>query len=161
LVFICQRVIRRVKASPVRTKNVECSRGGVMAVETRKGIAGKVCSSCEQWKPLEGFYGSGRESVKTFDLRGFSSCVQFDRRSRRRCGNGGTRVLCWFPSSEGGQNRCGRRSVIPPSAPFPQRGPDFLAILARTCCLGAGGAKTGAGHAEPFFVLTPAKSNPF
>jgi hypothetical protein len=62
-----------------------------------------------------GFYGSGRESVKTFDLRGFSSCVQFDSRSRRRWRNVGTRVLCGFPSSEGGQNRCGRRCIIPPS----------------------------------------------
>jgi hypothetical protein len=49
------------------------------------------------------------------DLRGFSSFVQYDSRSRRRCGNVETRVLCGFPSSEGEQNRCGRRPMIPPS----------------------------------------------
>ena len=59
--------------------------------------------------------GSARESGETRDLRGFSSFVRFDSRSRRRCGNVETRVLCGFPSSEGEQNRCGRRSIIPPS----------------------------------------------
>jgi hypothetical protein len=49
-----------------------------------------------------------------YDWRGFSSLSQFDSRSRRRCGNVETRVLCGFPSSEGGQNRCGRGSIILP-----------------------------------------------
>ena len=41
--------------------------------------------------------------------------VRFGSRSRRRCGNVGTRVLRGFPSSEGRQNRWGKRSIIPPS----------------------------------------------
>jgi hypothetical protein len=57
--------------------------------------------------------GSARESVEMYDWRRFSSLSQFD--SRRRCGNVKTRVLCGFPSSEGGPNRCGRGSIIPPS----------------------------------------------
>src|SRR5579863_1294774 len=61
------------------------------------------------------------------------------------CGNVETRVLCGFPSSEGGQNRCGRRSIIPPfGAPFPQRGSGLSAILARFCCWAADGAEIGA-----------------
>lgn len=30
-----------------------------MALETRNGIVGKVCSSCKGWKPLDGFYRDG------------------------------------------------------------------------------------------------------
>jgi hypothetical protein len=41
--------------------------------------------------------------------------VRFGSRSRRRCGNVGTRVLCGFPSSEGRQNLWDKRSIIPPS----------------------------------------------
>ena len=63
----------------------------------------------------ECFFGSARESVEMYDWRGFSSLSQFDSRSRRRCGNVETRVLCGFPSSEGRQNRCSRDSIIPPS----------------------------------------------
>jgi hypothetical protein len=50
-----------------------------------------------------------------YDWRGFSSLPRFDSRSRRRCGNVESRVLCGFPSSEGGRNRCGRKA--PPSRP--------------------------------------------
>jgi hypothetical protein len=50
-----------------------------------------------------------------YDWRGFSNLSQFDSRSRRRCGNVETRVLCGFPSSEGGLDCCGRGSIIPPS----------------------------------------------
>jgi hypothetical protein len=55
--------------------------------------------------------GSARESVELCDWRGLAA----GSRSRRRCGNVETRVLCGFPSSEGGWNRCGRGSIIPPS----------------------------------------------
>jgi hypothetical protein len=83
------------------------------------------------------FFGSARESGETCDLRGFSSFVQFDSRSRRRCGNVGTRVLCGFPSSEGGQNRCGRGCIIPPSERhFHGAAPGLSATLAGICCLG-------------------------
>jgi hypothetical protein len=41
--------------------------------------------------------------------------VRFGGRSRRRCGNVGTRVLCGFPSSEGRQSRWAKRSIILPS----------------------------------------------
>jgi len=57
------------------------------------------------------------------DWRRFRSLSQFDSRSRRRCGNVETRVLCGFPSSEGGQNRCGEVLHHPAlGASFPQRG---------------------------------------
>ena len=37
-----------------------------------------------------------------------------------------TLVLCGFPSSEGGQNRCGRRSIIPPSERHFHSEPRFI-----------------------------------
>jgi hypothetical protein len=61
-------------------------------------------------KCSEGFFGSARESVEMYDWRGFSSLSRFDSGSRRRCGNVESRVLCGFPSSEGGRNRCGRKA---------------------------------------------------
>jgi hypothetical protein len=86
--------------------------------------------------------GSGRESVETFGLRGFISCVQFDSSSRRRCGNVETRVLCGFPSSEGGQNRCGRRSIIPPSERhFHSEAPVYRPFWRECVVWAAGGAK--------------------
>jgi hypothetical protein len=86
--------------------------------------------------------GSGRESVETFDLRGFISCVQFDSSSRRRCGNVETRVPCGFPSSEGGQNRCGRRSIIPPSERhFHSEAPVYRPFWRECVVWAAGGAK--------------------
>jgi hypothetical protein len=90
--------------------------------------------------------GSGRESVKTFDLRGFSTCVQFDSRSRRRCGNVGTRVLCGFPSSEGGQNRCGRVRSFRPRSAISTASPRFLGHSGENVLFGAGGAKTGVSQ---------------
>jgi hypothetical protein len=45
-----------------------------------------------------------------YDWRGFSSLSRFDSGSRRRCGNVESRVLCGFPSSEGGRNRCRRKA---------------------------------------------------
>ena len=95
----------------------------------------------------DSIFGSGRESVKTFDLRGFSSCVQFDSRSRRRCGNVETRVLCGFPSSEGGQNRCGRRSIIPPSERhFHSEAPVYRPFWRECVVWAAGGAKICASQ---------------
>ena len=71
-------------------------------------------------------FGSARQSVEMHDWRGFRSLSQFDSRSRRRCGNGETRVLCGFPSSKGGQNRCGGVLHHPAlGASFPQRGPVY------------------------------------
>src|ERR1017187_1680612 len=92
--------------------------------------------------------GSGRESVETFDLRGFSSCVQFDSSSRRRCGNVETRVFWGFPSSEGGQNRCGRRrSIIPPSERhFHSEAPVYRPFWRECVVWAAGGAKIGASQ---------------
>src|ERR1019366_2746655 len=87
-------------------------------------------------------FGSARESGETCDLRGFSSFVQFDSRSRRRCGNVGTRVLCGFPSSEGGQNRWGRRSIIPPSERhFHSEAPVYRPFWRESAVWAAGGAK--------------------
>jgi hypothetical protein len=97
--------------------------------------------------PDQQLSGSGRESVETFDLRGFSSCVQFDSRSRRRCGNVETRVLCGFPSSEGGQNRCGRRSIISPSERhFHSEAPVYRPFWRECVVWAAGGAKIGASQ---------------
>jgi len=91
------------------------------------------------------FEGSARESVETCDLRGFSSFVRFDSRSRRRCGNVETRALCGFPSSEGGQNRCGRRSIIPPSERhFHSEAPVYRPFWGESAVWAAGGAKIGA-----------------
>jgi hypothetical protein len=92
--------------------------------------------------------GSGRESVETFDLRGFSSCVQFNSSSRRRCGNVETRVFWGFPSSEGGQNRCGRRrSIIPPSERhFHSEAPVYRSFWRECVVWAAGGAKIGASQ---------------
>jgi hypothetical protein len=82
----------------------------------------------EGWISGLSFTGSAQESGITCDWRGFGSFVRFGSHSRRRCGNVGTRVLCGFPSSEGRQNRWGKRSIIPPSerhfyseAPFIRR----------------------------------------
>src|SRR5207302_3388479 len=46
--------------------------------------------------------GSAQESVKPHEFGWFGSFVKFGPRSRRRCGNVKTRVLCGFSNSEGG-----------------------------------------------------------
>jgi hypothetical protein len=55
---------------------------------------------------------------------------------RRRCGNVGTRVICGFPSSEGEQNRCGRRSIIPPSERHFHSSPRFIGHSGENVLLG-------------------------
>ena len=77
-----------------------------------------------------------------YDWRGFSSLPQFDSHSRRRCGNVETRVFCGFPSSEGGQNRCGRVLHHPAlGASFPQRGPVYRPFCRECVVWAADGAE--------------------
>jgi hypothetical protein len=80
-----------------------------------------------------------------YDWRGFSSLSQFDSRSRRRCGNVETRVLCGFPSSDGGQDRCGRGSIIPPSERHFHSETPVYQPFSRECAVwAADGAEIGA-----------------
>ena len=75
-------------------------------------------------------YGSAQESGKPHDFGGLGVLIKLCRSSRRRCGNVGTRVLCGFPSSEGGKKRAIKnpaRSAL--GASFPQRTLDCPAFL--------------------------------
>ncbi len=97
-----------------------------------------------------------------YDWRGFSSLPHFDSRSRRRCGNVGTRVLCGFPSSEGGQNRCGRDSIIPPSERhFHNEGP-FYRPFCRECAVRAADGAEMAPFGKPrrMHDFTDSRSEP-
>jgi hypothetical protein len=91
---------------------------------------------------MEYFCGSARESVEMYDWRGFGALPQFDSRSRRRCGNVETRVLCGFPSSEGGRTVVAECSIIPAlGASFPQRGPVYRPSVENLLFGAADGAK--------------------
>src|SRR5437879_3058169 len=93
--------------------------------------------------------GSARESVEMYDWRGFSSLSHFDSRRRRRCGNVETRVLCGFPSSEGGQNRCGRGSIIPPSERHFHSDAPFYRPFCRECSVRAADGAEIAPFGKP------------
>src|ERR1700737_2869511 len=71
-------------------------------------------------------FGSEQESGKPRVFRGFWTFVKLGCRSSRRCGNGETRVLCGFPSSEvWGRNSSREYDQSALGASFPQRNLDF------------------------------------
>jgi hypothetical protein len=89
------------------------------------------------------YLGSARESVEMYDWRGFGTLPQFDSRSRRRCGNVETRVLCGFPSSEGGRTVVAECSIIPPSERHFHSEARFIGHLQSICCLGGRWSEIG------------------
>src|ERR1035437_2265708 len=145
---------RRILAVPLpRTGNQNWQRSSFNLAASLGSVARGVLGEAptcyfERLRSWQSIYGSGRESVETFDLRGFSSCVQFDSSSRRGCGNVETRV-CWgYPSSEGGRTRGGRRrSIIPPSElHFHSEAPVYRPFWRECVVWAAGGTKIGASQ---------------
>jgi hypothetical protein len=85
---------------------------------------------------LQAKIGSAQESVKPPEFGGFGSFVKFGPRSRRRCGNVKTRVLCGFSNSEGGAQTLQSESPLPPSEVISTAKPSTFRHFGETVSLG-------------------------